>query len=65
LSLRWTVSHGEASELRFQVRLAKRLAFGDPKLGSTVRRSLENLRRMLLNLIDSVEGSGGGRGGNA
>jgi four helix bundle protein len=55
------VSHGEASELRFQVRLAKRLAFGDPKLGSTVRRSLEDLRRMLFNLIDSVEG-GGGRG---
>jgi len=50
------VSHGEASELRFQVRLAKRLAFGDPKLGSTVWRSLENVRRMLFNLIDSVEG---------
>jgi len=53
------VSHGEASELRFQVRLAKCLAFGDTKLGSRVWRSLENVRRMLFNLIDSVEGGGG------
>jgi len=56
------VSHGEASELRFQARLAKRLAFGDPKLGSTVLSSTDDVRRMLFNLIDSVEGGGGGRG---
>jgi len=49
------VSHGEACELRFQVRLAQRLDFGNRKLGSTVRRSVENVRRMLFNLIDSVE----------
>jgi four helix bundle protein len=49
------VSHGEACELGFQVRLAQRLNFGDRKLGSKVRRSQENVRRMLFNLIDSVE----------
>ena len=53
------ISHGEASELIFQVRLAKRLDFGDPKLGSKMRRDADNLRRMLFNLIDSVEGGGG------
>ena len=53
------VSHGEGSELLFQTRLARRLDFGDPKLGSRVRRDAENLRRMLFNLIGSVEGGGG------
>jgi four helix bundle protein len=53
------VSHGEGSELLFQIRLARRLDFGDPKLGSRVRRDAENLRRMLFNLIGSVEGGGG------
>src|SRR5262245_14341101 len=42
-------SHSEACELRFQMRLAIRRRYGDPKLGATVKRKLEGLRRMLFN----------------
>jgi four helix bundle protein len=45
------VSHGETTELLFQIRLSVRLSFGDRKLGSAVRKADQELGRMLFNLI--------------
>jgi four helix bundle protein len=49
------VAHAEASELLFQIRLSIRLAFGDPKLASAVKRADQELGRMLFNLIDQMK----------
>ena len=45
------VSHSEANEMLFQLRVALRLEFGDRSLGVRVHKKLAHMQRMLSNLI--------------
>jgi four helix bundle protein len=49
------VSHGEACELVFQLRVAIRLQFGDAKLSIELRKRIDHVRQMLANLIRKLE----------
>lgn len=48
------VAHAEASELAFQVRVALRLSFGHASRGEELKAEIENVRRMIFNLMQRL-----------
>ena len=49
------ISHGSAGEIQFQLRIARKRAYGDPSLATALERQLLNTRRMLARLIRKLE----------